>query len=210
MKKIFDFIVRQKILIISLCFVFSLCLFFLFKENIEKNKQVFIMNVLLNLKPNNLHNIGTSGNVVKYDKSGKLEFVLNEKGNTISNDLINGAMVNYFSIYEPLEHFFADILPYLKYDKNNFGLTTKQERVNTYMQDFFESLDFLRNRWGIRITNISYFLKNNKDKMDFFTEIFTHEEFKNYKFNERDEWFKNEKRYLEFKNDIKKYLVKKI
>jgi hypothetical protein len=197
---------KRKIVIVSILIgvVMVLCIL-LSRENVEKNKQIFIVNVLLNVRNNNLHNMrGVTGNTVEYSKDGKIEYVLNEKKSLINNDLMNGKLNFYFSIYEPLDHFIVDMLPFIKYGRP-IEFTTKEERTDAYIEDFLAALDYLKVYWNNRIRLVGDKSKDNAYR--FFKNVLDNEVFKNYKFSNRDAWFKDEKAYLQFKKDLKETLI---
>ncbi|GMO56034.1 MAG: hypothetical protein Ta2D_00100 [Rickettsiales bacterium] len=191
--------------IIPVVIFFLLAIFFVIPNlNVKQNRRVFYVNVLLKLIPQHQHSFGGQTEYkVEYQNNGINEFVLNKDGIIIKNDLLNKSKINYFSpITAPLEHFDREILPWLKWGEDKQTIT-KEERIDAYLEDFFDSADLFRKNYFSRNKNIEKYLLDNDKVVDFFDKIFESPELKGYNFSRTDRWIFNDKKFEILKEKIK-------
>jgi hypothetical protein len=152
---------------------------------------------------------GANGNKVFFENDGLDEMVLNEKGNLLVNDLINGTSHNYFSPFKsPLQHFAMDTYPFVKWGRNGDNYEEYEDRVNAYFLDLLDSIDYVKNFWGARVKDIDTYM-NNKDAERFFMLVLNDRRLEKYNFSSRDSWFSNKKEYEIFKETLRTVFMEK-
>lgn len=91
--------------------------------------------VLQNTPEHHTHNFNSGNNKVYLSFGGHSETVYDKNGNLVT-DCDNMGSFNYFHPYEqPIAHFKADILPWLKMGNCENDPTTVEGRVNAYGAD---------------------------------------------------------------------------
>ncbi|MDR2527165.1 MAG: hypothetical protein LBC92_04810 [Rickettsiales bacterium] len=180
------------------------CYFIFFNENIEKNRRVFFINVLLNINAKKTHNLNNEYDYnVVYMNDGRIEVVVNSFGSIINKDIINKGKQNYFSPFkQPLEHFSMDVHPWLQWGEDY--ITSKDERINAYIDDFIDALVVIRKNWDNRITDVdAYYNREHIEiAIEFFDNVFNDNRLNKYKFSSNDKWVKNDESFNELKNNL--------
>jgi hypothetical protein len=198
--------------ILFIIFAAILLLFFIFRENVEKNKRVFLINTLLNISEKNMHNIkNKKENFVSFSNDGLHTFVFNEKGEVIT-DSINRENSNYYSPKtEPLRHFEFDIISWFIWGRTHEDNSTKGDRIVAYAKDFADSVELVKNKIksgekDFFVSDVKKYLTDEK-VVNYLLTAFDEKEFKVYDLNYINRWMKDDKKFKEFNKKIKNALI---
>jgi hypothetical protein len=125
-----------------------------FSEKHRKTKTVLIIRAILaQTGEYHSHNLnGATGNTVVLHEDGHREAVYDQKGQLVI-DCANAGSYNFFHpMKQPLRHFTADILPWLRWGNCKDDPTTQDERIHSYVKDFGDGLrKVLENRKELQL-----------------------------------------------------------
>ena len=199
----------------------------------ELNKINFIYNVLINTSEIYSHNLGeVTTNKVYLDKDGHKEAVYDNQGNLVTDD-VNKGSYNYFpKIKFPFQHFNFDILIWIKWGNSQKDSSTIEERVNAFSNDFIDGCSTVITNWeNNKIIDFNEFEKMKKSDtftsflkmigkkeykkykincIEFFLQILSEKEFDEFNFNGKDTWMTDQKILADFKDNLKKSLIKNL
>ena len=103
---------------------------------VERRKLIIIYNILRNTSEVYIHQQrGQYGNQVFVSEDGHMEAVFGPDGKLVQ-DGINDGSFNFFHPYnDPLGHFSADMIPWIRHGNSENDPTLIEERIHSYVSD---------------------------------------------------------------------------